>query len=93
MFESGLNDVVDYVLAVVAEEGVRIARSQNRDHLTEEQIRLRMARQLPLQETIERSDFILHNNGSLDSLQQKVRFFHSIFIALKPRPVRNHDHH
>jgi len=92
MFESGLNERLDYVLTVAAEEALRIDRVRRRSNLTEEQIRSRMQNQIPADEAIELSDFVLHNNGSLDDLRAKVVFFHTIFSALKSHPKRDHGH-
>jgi dephospho-CoA kinase len=92
MFESGLNKKLNYVLTVAAEETLRIERTRNRSNLTEEQIRLRMDNQIPVEEAIAASDFVLHNNGSVDDLRRNVVFFHSIFSALKPHAEKNHGH-
>jgi len=92
MFESGLNKKLDYVLTVAAEEALRTERVHKRSNLTEEQIRLRMENQIPVEEAIAASDFVLHNNGSVVELQRKVVFFHSIFSTLKPHTKRNHGH-
>lgn len=91
MFESGLSKKVDYILAVLADERVRIERSRQRDHVSEEQVRLRMERQISSEELIEESDFILHNNDSMDEFKRKIAFFHAIFITLKPRTAKAHD--
>jgi len=92
MFESGLNKNLDYVLTVAAEEALRIDRLRRRSNLTDEQIRSRMENQIPVDQAIESSDFVLHNNGSVKELQEKVTFFHTIFSALKPQTKRDHGH-
>jgi dephospho-CoA kinase len=92
MFESGLDKRLDYVLTVAAEETLRIDRVRNRSNLTEDQIRSRMENQIPVDEAIESSDFVLHNNGSVEDLQQKAIFFHTLFSALKPQTKRDHGH-
>ncbi len=92
MFESGLNKKLDYVLTVAAEDALRIERVRQRSNLTEEQIRLRMENQIPVEEAMAASDFVLHNDGTADELRRKVVFFHSIFSTLKPYTKRNHGH-
>jgi dephospho-CoA kinase len=92
MFESGLYKEVDYVLTVVAEERLRIERTEKRGNFSEGQIRLRMANQFAVEEAIEASDFVLHNNDSIDALHKRVFFFHSIFSTLKPRVKKDHGH-
>lgn len=46
LFEAGLDAMVDAVVAVLAPEALRIERVQQRDGVTEEQVRSRMAAQL-----------------------------------------------
>ena len=92
MFKSGLNKKLDYVLTVAAEEALRIERVRQRSNLTEQQIRLRMENQIPVEEAMAASDFVLHNDGTADELRRKVVFFHSIFSTLKPYTKRNHGH-
>lgn len=92
MFESGLDKHVDYVLTVAADKTRRLERIAKRDKLSDEEIRQRMAAQFPIEEGIAASDFVINNNGSLDALNQQVQFFHHIFLSLKPRNKKRHEH-
>ena len=92
MFESGLDKKLDYMLTLQADEALRVDRVQRRSNLTEEQIRLRMKNQTPVEEAIAKSDFVLYNNGTADELRQKVVFFHAIFSTLKPHTERDHGY-
>lgn len=85
IFESGMDDKVDYVLSIIAEEDIRIKRVMERDHVNSDLVVARMANQLPAQELIERSDFILHNNGTKEEAAAKVSFFHTLFSTLTHR--------
>jgi dephospho-CoA kinase len=85
LFESRLNKKVDYILTVVADETLRIERVRKRDNMTDEQIRLRMASQFPIDKAVEASDFVVYNNDSLDALHAKIKFLHTVFSTLKPR--------
>lgn len=62
LFESNAFHDCSHVIAVEAEEGVRIERAMQRSGLTEEEVRSRMAFQLSDTERNKRSDFILKNN-------------------------------
>ena len=92
MFESGLNKEVDYILTVAADEEVRRKRLLKRNKLSDDQIRLRMSAQYPIEEGIQGSDFVLFNNESIDTVREKVNFFHQIFLSLHPRKKRSHGH-
>lgn len=85
VFESGLDDKLDYILAVEAHRKVRISRVVERDTSTESQVTERMKHQMEPEELAELSDFVLLNNGSKDELQSKVIFFHTLFSNLKQR--------
>lgn len=85
MFETQMHEMVDYILAVVADELVRLQRVAARDHIDELQVKARMHHQLPTEEVLERSDFQLNNSGTRESLNQKINFFHTLFTSLQPR--------
>jgi len=91
VYESGMDKTLDYILAVAASENARMRRTRDRDGLSDEKIRARMAGQRPQKETIADADFVLYNDDSLDALRSKARFFHSLFATLKPRRVINDD--
>lgn len=86
MFESGMFQMMDYVLAVMAEEDIRIARTMERDAIQESAVRERLKNQLSTEELLELSDFQLTNNGSLNDLSGKVSFFAILFSTLTPPP-------
>lgn len=79
MFESGSNEHVHKIIGVVAPEAVKIARVQQRDGLTEEQVRDRMHKQLAQEELIKRCDYIIENDGS-QSLIEQVMKLHNLFL-------------
>lgn len=66
LFESGFDRECDYTLAVTADREIRRARLQNRDSLTDEQIRSRMDNQHDDRFFEENCDFVIRNNGSED---------------------------
>lgn len=86
MFESGMFQSMDYVLAVMADEEVRIARTMVRDAADESAVRARLNNQLSTEELLELSDFQLTNNGPLSDLAGKVSFFAVLFSTLTPPP-------
>jgi len=71
LFEAGGDEHVDVTAAVVAPVEDRIAWVTERDDLSPEHVRARMAHQLPQDELRRRADHIVENDGSLDDLRQK----------------------
>lgn len=70
MFESGSYKGMDYIVAVIAPEEVRIKRVMERDGKTAEQVRRIMEKQLPETELIKRSKSIIINNDKVPVLKQ-----------------------
>jgi len=63
LFESGTDKGVDKVILVIAPNEIRIERIKARDGLSQELISDRMSRQLPQDELIKRSNYIIDNDG------------------------------
>jgi dephospho-CoA kinase len=73
LFESGYSyDELDYIVVVSATEQLCIDRVVARDRITPEQVRKRLAAQLPIAEKERRADFVVQNNGSAAELEQEV---------------------
>ena len=82
MFESGMFELVDYVLAVLAENEIRLERVTTRDSTSANQVLDRMQQQISIEELLELSDFQIQNNGSINDLSSKINFFHTLFSTL-----------
>ncbi len=63
LFESGAADLMDKTVVVTAPEELRVQRVMRRDGLGEEEVRLRMARQMTEQRRIELADELIVNDG------------------------------
>lgn len=70
LFESHLNELCDKVICVTAPESVRIARTMARDHVTEEQVRARIAAQIKEEECAHKADFVFINDGNIAKMQE-----------------------
>ncbi|MBO5188270.1 MAG: dephospho-CoA kinase [Alistipes sp.] len=81
LYEAGLDQAVDRVVAVLAPERLRIERAMQRDGATEEQIRSRIAAQLSDEELHRRADVSLVNIFEED-LEVAVQELDSRFRAL-----------
>ena len=72
LFEAGLTEGWTAIWCVSASPAVAQARMQARGW-TAEQWAARQAAQMPLPDKEQRSDWVLHNDGSLDELASQVR--------------------
>lgn len=62
LFSSGFDKFVDRCVAVVAPDELRVARAAQRDRASEEQVRARIASQMPQSEVAERADYVVVND-------------------------------
>ncbi len=82
LFESGSYLTVDKVITVFAPKEIRIKRVLMRDDTTREAIEARMDKQMPEEEKIERSDFVIYNDDE-HSLIEQVLDIHRKILELK----------
>lgn len=82
IFEKHLEEMFDAVIVVAASESVRIRRVMTRDRCTEEQVRARMAMQLPQTEKVTKADFVIaHEADDEDEyLTEQVGKIHTILF-------------
>jgi dephospho-CoA kinase len=69
LFESGMENVFDRTIAVVADEAVRERRAAARGHAS---VAERAGRQLPQREKAERADYTVRNEGSVTELRKSL---------------------
>lgn len=69
LFESGMEQVFDRTVAVIADEEVRVERAGARGH---EGLDGRTSAQLSQEEKSQRADFTVRNDGSLSELEEKL---------------------
>lgn len=72
LFETGADSLCDVIWLVTAPENSRLERLSERDGISAESIRARMAGQLSDEEKAARSDVVIENNGTVRELQDKV---------------------
>ena len=78
LFESGAYKGVDKIISVIAPTELRVQRLMNRDGLSRETILNRINIQLPQEELIKRSNYIIENDGLKLILPQIVRVINDI---------------
>ena len=67
LFESKLQHFVEKILVVTVDEATQLKRLRERNNLSEEEAKARIASQLPLSVKEAGADAIIYNNNSLDS--------------------------
>lgn len=82
IYEAELDKQLDAVIVVDAGEGERIRRIVERDGATEKDIRKRISSQWPVSKKLAKAEYVIHNNGTHQDLEHKVRFLHAVFENL-----------
>ena len=72
VYESGIDQHLDYVVVVSAQYGARMNRALHRGTLTREDIQKRMDLQLPEESKVQMADFVIENIGDRDHLARQV---------------------
>lgn len=68
LFESRADDFCEIIISVLADEDIREKRIIQRDGLTSEQARKRMGSQLDEEFFATHSDYIIHNNSNIETV-------------------------
>ena len=74
LFESRADDFCNYIVCVIADEQLRLKRIIDRDKISEDRIKSRFSAQNPDKFYIDRSDYVIYNNGSEQELLEKAEF-------------------
>jgi len=82
IYEAGLDKKLDIVVMVDAEEATRVARVRKRDAVPEENVYARINAQCDVKMKLEKADYVIYNNGTLEELESKVRFLYNVFNLL-----------
>ena len=72
VYESGIDQHLDYVVVVSAQYGARMNRALQRGTLMREDIQKRMDLQLPEESKVQMADFVIENIGDRDHLARQV---------------------
>lgn len=72
LFESGLENLFDYIILVYANENIRLARTVERSKLSEDEVKKRMLYQIPDEEKKDKVDFVIENNSTIDELKNRT---------------------
>lgn len=83
LFESGSAEGLDYVIGVTAPATLRIKRVIDRDHVTAEEVKRRMANQLDDGIKMKLCDFVLQNNEQQLLLPQVIQLHEKLISRSK----------
>jgi dephospho-CoA kinase len=72
LVENGVADMFRPLVVVAAPDALQIERAMKRDSATEEQVRARLAAQLPLAKKIAVADYVINNTGDLSSVERQA---------------------
>lgn len=79
LIEAGLVDICDVVIVIKVNKEVQVARCQKSKHETVQEIKKRIAAQMPLSEKLRCADYVIDNNGSpRQTEKQVVTILHTI---------------
>jgi dephospho-CoA kinase len=82
IFESHMEKMLDYVIAITAPEDVRIRRIVERDGKNPEQVRKRIAAQHPDEYLKSKADFSIENTGDIAQLYERCSFLENLFLSI-----------
>lgn len=75
LFEVGWRNLFDKILFIYTEDKIRLNRLMQRNNFTKDDALARIKSQLPQEEKVKVSDFIINNNHSIDVLQKYIERF------------------
>ncbi len=82
IYEAGLDQQLDAVVVVDAGEEQRVTRVVGRDGVGRESVLARMNAQQDPAISVKKADYVIRNDGTVNDLEQRVVFLHSIFQHL-----------
>lgn len=85
IYEAGYDKRLDAIVVVDANERVRMQRLMDRDQVTADEVRRRIRSQWGTARKVQKADYVIQNNGSLEELETNVRFLHSLFTLISTK--------
>lgn len=82
LFETGYGGRVEASIVVIAPEAERVRRVMQRDRLSEEEVRSRIASQIDPEEARGRATYVIENDGDLAHLRERTRAVYEALTRL-----------
>ena len=83
IFESCMDENLDFVIVIDAEENLCKERVCNRDKMSPDQFYKRVKNQIPPEEKAKLGDFTIRNNGDILLLQKNILFIRDLIYSLQ----------
>jgi dephospho-CoA kinase len=80
IYETGINKMLDGVIAVIAPNELRIKRVLKRPGMTEELINDRMSRQLPTESLVDKANWLINNDETVLVIPQVLKVHEEILM-------------
>ncbi len=80
LFEAGWSDIFDAIIVVRCDEEMEIKRCAEKFEISDEEVRLRIAAQLPIEKKVDTADAVIDNDGDLDETRVQVTRLHKEMI-------------
>ena len=72
LFEANMQDIFDKIIFIYTDDNIRLERLINRNHYSLEHAKARINSQMPQEQKIDLSDFVLNNDGSVEDLENSL---------------------
>ena len=72
LFESGFYKHCDKVVAVIADDEIRLSRIVARDGISRDAAQRRLQSQIPNDVLVRRADYVIENNGDISDLKHRI---------------------
>jgi dephospho-CoA kinase len=82
LIEAKYHDIIDRILVVIADEAIRVARVQKRDHRTASDIRAIIKNQVDDSKRLDQADDIIENNSNIREIEKQVKVLHEKYLGL-----------
>ena len=72
LFEANMEYLFDKIIFIYADDDIRLERLINRNGYAKEYAKLRISCQIPQDEKVKKSDYVIYNNGTTDDLKSQI---------------------
>jgi dephospho-CoA kinase len=84
LYETGRERDFDEVVVTTCSEDTQVRRVMQRDSVSEQEARQRLAAQLPTSEKVSRADYVINTDGSYDETNRQVRKVYDALVGGSP---------